>query len=289
MLGDPQTLAHPRATRAIPVKKKLPAFSPLVLINEGQSIPFFCVHGAGGNVLNFRDIARRLGDDQTFYGLQAPGVDGSRALRTIEEMSELYTTEVLRAHPNGPYFLGGYSGGGVVAYDMAQRLSRDGRDVALLVLLDTFRADVKPLQTSPREHLTRLLDEGPAYLQRRVAARVWREVEEITGKLRMRFYASHGQPLPFDLREFQMTRAFLEASATYRAEPYGGRVILYRASEVDAAFKHVGETLGWDELTPKLEVVQVPGDHDSLVYEPYVNVMTNHLANALREARAAYA
>lgn len=239
-------------------------------------------------MLNFRDIARRLGEQQTFYGLQAPGVDGSVALRTIEEMAELYVSEVLRVHPKGPFLLGGYSGGGVVAYDMAQRLRRAGRDVALLVLLDTFRAGVRPLPTPAKDHLRRLLKEGPGYLSRRFKAKVSRQVDEWNGKLRVSFYTRHNRPLPVDLREFQLTRAFVRASDNYKPEPYDGRVILYRASEVGIGFHHVNHKLGWDELTPKLEVVEVPGDHDSLVYEPNVSVMTSHLREELRKARAPY-
>ena len=268
--------------------KSASQFSPLVLIQQGTSgLPFFCVHGAGGNVLNLRDIARRLGTDQTFYGLQAQGVDGTAPLGTIEEMAELYLPEVQRAHPGGPYLVGGYSGGGVVAYEMAQRLRRAGLEVSLLVLLDTFRAGIKPVATSVRDHLARFLQEGPRYLRRRAKAKLSRHVDELSNVLKTRFYMSQGQPLPFELRDLEMTRRFLEAADLYKPQPYLGPVTLYRASQVALAFKHAGPKLGWDELTPRLEVVEVPGDHDTLVYEPNVNVMTSHLRNALRKAAVA--
>lgn len=263
------------------------AFTPLVLIQKGRSaLPFFCVHGAGGNVLNFRDIARRLGTDQTFYGLQAQGVDGSAPLKTIEEMAALYLPEVLRTQPKGPFLLGGYSGGGVVAYEMAQRLHLSGHEVALLVLLDTFRAGIKPLPTSMKDHLNRFMKEGPSYLRRRAKAKLSRRVDEISNVLKIRFYMSQNQPLPFELRDLQMARAFLEAADQYKPEPYPGPVTLYRASEVSPVFQHAGTKLGWDELTPQMKVVEVPGDHDTLVYEPNVNVMTSHLGNALRQANS---
>jgi thioesterase domain-containing protein len=262
-------------------------FTPLVLIQKGRSaLPFFCVHGAGGNVLNFRDIARRLGTDQTFYGLQAQGVDGSAALTTIEEMAALYLPEVLRAQPKGPFLLGGYSGGGVVAYEMAQRLHRSGHEVGLLVLLDTFCAGLKPLPTSMKHHLNRFMQEGPKYLGRRAKAKLTRRVDEISNVLKIRFYMSQNQPLPFELRDLQLARAFLEAADRYAPEPYPGPVTLYRASEVSPTFRHAGPKLGWDDLTPQMKVVEVPGDHDTLVYEPNVNVMTSHLGNALRQANA---
>lgn len=259
-------------------------FSPLVLIQRGHTVPFFCVHGAGGNVLNFRDIARRLGDDRTFYGLQAQGVDGSAPLKSIEEMASLYLPELLRVHPHGPYLLGGYSGGGNIAYEMAQRLIRSGRKVALLVLLDTFRAGIKPVRLTPKGHLKLLFEDGPSYLWERAEARIARFRWEFSNELKIRFYTRQGHPLPIELRELVMTRQFWEATDRYVPEPYSGRVTLYRAAEVAPIFNHAGQNLGWDDLISDLEVVEVPGNHDSLVYEPNVNVMTSHLRNALKAA-----
>jgi thioesterase domain-containing protein len=261
-------------------------YTPLVLIQRGKTVPFFCVHGAGGNVLNFRDIARRLGEDQSFYGLQARGVDGSAPLETIEEMAELYLPEIVRAHPTGPYLLGGYSGGGLVAYEMAQRLRREGRKVPMVVFFDTVSPTVKQLRPSSKDHLGGLLSKGPAYLQRRARARLIRFGEELSDRVKREFYTRQGQPLPMELRDQVLTRAFWAAGGRYRAEPYDGPVTLYRASEIAAVIAHAGGTLGWSELVPALQVVEVPGTHDSLVYEPNVTVMTSHLRATLRKAAA---
>jgi thioesterase domain-containing protein len=261
-------------------------YTPLVLIQRGRTVPFFCVHGAGGNVLNFRDIARRLGDDQSFYGLQARGVDGSQPLETIEEMAELYLPEILRAHPHGPYLIGGYSGGGIVAYEMAQRLRRDRRKVALVVLLDTVCPAVEPLRPTTKDHLTGLFRKGPGYLQHRARARLVRFGEELRDKVKTEFYTRQGQPLPIELRDQVMTAAFWAAGSRYRPEPYDGPVTLYRASQIAAILAHAGGTLGWGDLVPQLEVMEVPGDHDSLVYEPNVTTMTTHLRGRLRKAAA---
>ncbi len=261
-------------------------YSPLVLIQQGRTVPFFCVHGAGGNVLNFRDIARRLGEDQSFYGLQAQGVDGAEPLETIEEMAALYLPEVLRAHPHGPYLLGGYSGGGIIAYEMAQRLRKQGKNVAVVVLLDTVRAGVKPVRPTSKDHLTSLLARGPSYLQQRAKARLVRLGEELRDNLKKQFYLRQNQPLPLELRDQVMTEAFWAAGDRYRPEPYDGRVVLYRASEIAAVLSHVGRGLGWEEYVQNLEIVEVPGNHDSLVYEPNVSVMTAHLRATLRKSAA---
>jgi thioesterase domain-containing protein len=261
------------------------AFSSLVLVQAGGGgAPFFFVHGAGGNVLSFRDVARRLGADQTVYALQARGVDGAVPLDTIEQMADDYLAAIRSVQPEGPYLLGGYSGGGVIAYEMAQRLTASGQEVALVALLDSFRAGLRPQPTPLGEHLRRLVREGPRYLRERAEAKVRRRLNDASAKLKVRFYRSQGKPLPVLLRDQQQTSTFVAASDRYRPKPYSGTVVLYRAAEVAAEFRHAGPKNGWDELTPKLEVVDVPGDHDSLVYEPNVGVLTSHLRATLHRA-----
>ena len=114
-------------------------WSPLVAIQPvGSRPPFFCMHAAGGNVLIYRDLSRRLGSDQPFYGLQCQGLDGAGALlTTIEEMAALYVKEIRKVQPWGPYLLGGYCGGGTIAFEVAQQLRAKGEQIALLALFDT--------------------------------------------------------------------------------------------------------------------------------------------------------
>ncbi|GAB4262774.1 MAG: type I polyketide synthase [Candidatus Promineifilaceae bacterium] len=115
-------------------------WSPLVAIQpKGTKRPFFCVHGGFGNVLNFYDLTRYLGPDQPFYGLQAYGVDGKKPpLRSIPKMAARYIEAMRQVQPEGPYFMGGFSMGGEVAFEMAQQLTAAGEEVGLVVLLDTI-------------------------------------------------------------------------------------------------------------------------------------------------------
>jgi len=115
-------------------------WSPLVPIQPaGSRPPFFCVHGAGGNVLVYRELSQQLGPDQPFYGLQCQGLDGKQPLLTrVEDMAALYAREIQRTQPHGPYFLGGYCMGGTVAFEIAQQLSARGEQVALVALFDTI-------------------------------------------------------------------------------------------------------------------------------------------------------
>ena len=111
-----------------------PPWSPLVAIQPRGSNPaFFCVHPGGGNVLCYVGLARHLGPDQPFYAFQSRGLNGEQPICTrIEEMASIYIEAMRAVQPEGPYFLGGWSVGGVVAFEMARQLEAQGEQVALL-------------------------------------------------------------------------------------------------------------------------------------------------------------
>ncbi len=109
----------------------------------GNQPPFFCVPGAGGYVIYLYQLARALGTDQPFYGLQAAGLEGDGAPhRSVEEMATYYVEAIQRVQPTGPYYLGGHSLGGWVAFEMAQQLQRQGQRVALVAIIDTPAPDL---------------------------------------------------------------------------------------------------------------------------------------------------
>ena len=113
-------------------------WSPLVAIQSGGTKrPFFCVHGAGGHILLFDRVARHLGGDQPFFAFQARGIEqGQEPFTRIEEMAAYYVEALRKAQPDGPYLLGGYSMGGMVAFEMAQQLQAQGQKVAALAIID---------------------------------------------------------------------------------------------------------------------------------------------------------
>src|SRR5579863_3139139 len=123
-------------------------WSPLVAIQPaGSRPPFFCIHGAGGNVLIYRELSQSLGSDQPFFGLQSQGLDGGcPPLTKIEDMASLYVKAIRRQQSQGPYFLGGYCGGGLIAFEVAQQLRNEGEEIALLALFDTMN----PAKIEPR-------------------------------------------------------------------------------------------------------------------------------------------
>jgi amino acid adenylation domain-containing protein len=107
------------------------------LLQRGSRLPFFCVHPAGGLVQCYAELSRHMHQEQPFYAIQSQGWStGERPLTTIEEMASLYIDRIRAIQPAGPYRIGGWSMGAVVAYEMAQQLTRAGEDVGLLALLD---------------------------------------------------------------------------------------------------------------------------------------------------------
>ena len=113
--------------------------SPLVPIQpHGSERPFFCVHPVSGNVLCYRALARRLGAQQPFYALQARGLDDEQEPQTqVEAMAADYLEAVRTVQSHGPYLLGGWSMGGLIALEMARQLQAQGEEVRLLALFDT--------------------------------------------------------------------------------------------------------------------------------------------------------
>jgi thioesterase domain-containing protein/acyl carrier protein len=120
----------------------------VTITTEGNKAPLFIVHGAGGNVLFLWSLARAMAGDRPIYGFQARGVDGADMPDpTIEDMAARYVAELRAAH-RGPYLLGGYSGGGIVTFEMVKQLQQLGEEVRLLVLFDSVppgKADPPPL------------------------------------------------------------------------------------------------------------------------------------------------
>jgi thioesterase domain-containing protein len=250
-------------------------WSPLVAIQpEGSTIPFFCVHPGGGNVLCYLRLSQRLGPDQRFFGLQAPGVDGIRQpLTTIEEMAEQYLAAIRKAFPHGPYAMGGWSVGGVVVFEMAQRLLADGEEVCLLAILDSGVLYSCALMTS----LFAKGGLGVLDLLRQPSA------EQLAG---FRLRSAAARLIPDDADDKLATRIFhlfvgnMRAVVNYRPEHYPGRIDLFEASEpiVPQRFSPRRE---WSRLCDQLRVHDVPGSHLTMVHEPHVARLADLLRSHL--------
>jgi thioesterase domain-containing protein len=243
------------------------------------------VHGAGGNVLNFRDLSRGMNRAQPFYGLQASGTDGVRRPHgSIAEMATAYLAEVRALQPRGPYLLGGYSGGCIVAFEMARLLATAGEGVALLALIDTYAPQMPVPRMTALTRLARVRDEGMSY----VVAALRRQHERVVLARNLRAIErslAAGQPIPFALREHHLIRNFRRAVSRYQPERWPGRAVLFRAAEIPYLCREGGPTYGWNRLLDRVEVVAMPGSHHTLLLGKNVAPLVGALDAAIERAQ----
>jgi thioesterase domain-containing protein/acyl carrier protein len=271
-----------------------PTWASLVAIqSEGRRPPLFCVHAVGGNVLNYRHLAHHLGPDQPVYGLQSRGLDGSEVGSvTIEEMAATYIAEMKSLCPTGPYCLAGSSFGGTVAYEMARQLVLQGDAVGLVALLDSHG----PVGTAPRWGLLRRLPghwrvlsdldicQKIDYLKARIKS-TRNRVRRGVWRLVSGFYTRASRPLPRTLQDTTMLN--LQALKRYRPSPHPGRLVLFRAC-LQGVTLNSDPLMGWGDLAQDgVEVVEVPGDHISMLEEPNVSVLAERLGILLRNVSIA--
>jgi thioesterase domain-containing protein/acyl carrier protein len=269
-------------------------WSSLVSVQpKGSRPPFFCVHGAGGNVVYYADLARHLGPDQPFYGLQSQGMDGKGSfLTSIEEMAACYVKEIRSLQPKGPYFLGGYCMGGTIALEMAQQLRSQGQQVALLALMDTL--NWANITASSRLDVLRILFQKVAFH--------WKNFLLIDRKDKPRFIRGklttlgHRVQIWFSAglvrKPFRKTSQAVDLAALwqtndrallhYMPKPYGGRVIHFRPLE-QYATDDIPER-EWDELASRLEKITLPVYPAGMLLEPFVGSLAAKLRDCLDNA-----
>jgi len=260
------------------------AANPLVpLCTGGTQPPFFCLPGAGSDVLSLLALSRRLGPDQPFYGLQPSGVDGSRQFhRTVEEMAAHFVEHLVAFQPEGAFRLGGSSFGGVVAFEIARQLQQRGRQIELLTLLDSYGTDYpRPRAVRSLRRLVRWClpvgakdDTSWENIRRGLRERVRR----LRANLDMAFPWLPGVP-PVELRFLYLQEVCFRARRRYRPEPFEGRILLFRSEQQPPAdlFEPDPE-LGWSGLaTAGITIHDVPGYHGLHIREPRVGVLAEKL------------
>jgi len=244
-----------------------PSQASLVPIQpEGERGPFFCIHGLGGTVLRFNALARHMGTDRPFYGVQAQGLEGDRPFHTsVDEMAAFYIKEIRALQPEGPYNIGGYSLGGLIAFEMARQLQADGQEVGVLALLDTYPGKPKSNKMLLSTLMTLPFREQLKYVAHR-AKRIRKGI-----KRRFEFLF-----LPRPLKEVR--RVFTVAEEKYRPQVYFGSATWFRATEkgLRGADNPTDDWSKW--VTGGVEVHEIVGDHGSVLKEPDVS----HLAESLR-------
>jgi thioesterase domain-containing protein/acyl carrier protein len=243
----------------------------VALQHKGNKPPLFCVHPVGGNVFCYGDLARYLGQDQPCYGIQSRGVDGDLPpLTSIEAMADAYIEAIRPVQPEGPYYLGGWSMGGIIAFEMAQQLRAQNEDVALVALLDSsnpvYYEDPAP---DDDESILAGFNEALAIVLRQMGA----------ADVSPREIA----PVQYE-RLLEVYKANMRAWRNYVPKPYSSRVTLLRA---DARSEEINKMIeeGWREvLGDYLTIRPVPGNHYTMMVEPNILALAQELHACLAEA-----
>lgn len=270
-------------TKFVHVVKMHPGKNP----NE---TPLFIVAGMFGNILNLRHLAMQLGQDRPVYGLQARGLYGDHdPHETFEEAARDYIEEIKQIEPEGPYLLAGFSGGGLIAYEMAQQLTQQGKFVPLLTMLDTPYPERVELSLRDRIAIRTqdIQREGPGFLIRYIKWRIEWERQRLREQ-----NSENAEAEQFHSQKVQ--EAFMRALWRYQGKPYDGRILQLRPKLRIAYHLPDGRVLNpdrepvnadnnWSRFVSNMSVVEVPGDHDAMVLEPNVRVLARYMRKALNE------
>ncbi|AUH34290.1 type I polyketide synthase [Paracoccus tegillarcae] len=254
--------------------------------------PFFIVAGMFGNVMNLHQLAQRVGQDRRFFGLQARGLFGEdKPHESFAEAARDYLAELRQVQPEGPYLLGGFSGGGLIALEMARQLREVGEEVAMLVMLDTplpMRAALSRrdkvlirAQEMREQGLTFWTDWARNKLRyelqkRRKERDAGQEAEAAEGFQDHAIEAAFRGALP------KMAMSEWDGPVTLFHPPLDHRYRVSGGQWVTAGREYLIPDNGWGRWMPKLQVIEVPGDHDSMVLEPNVRRLGTLLCDILR-------
>jgi len=280
-----------------------PQWVSLVPIQPGGSKPpFFSVHGGGGNVLIYRELAHHLGADYPFYGLQARGLDGSNDhLTTTEAMAESYLREIRELQPEGPYYLGGFCMGGQVAVEIAQRLVRDGQQVNLLFVIDTHNFNGIPPQFTLREKVGNLGEKIKfhssnvlhldfksqlAYLTEKSKIALRRETERLRIKIVHLFKLNPHRDVVRGTQEEFIEDINDRAFLAYTPGIYPGKMTICKPRRNYSFLRDPFN--GWREIAAGgLEMIELPSDPGGIFLEPYVQTLAEKLKEHIDQAVSA--
>lgn len=281
----------------VPMDKR--EINPVVTLQgKGEKPPFFCVHPAGGIIHCYIEMAKILGKDQPFYAFQHPGIDGkSGPYVTYPKMAELYIESMLKIQPEGPYFIGGWSFGGTVAYEMAMQLRGMGKEVAMVALFDSpGPSSLYRLKGRPEFEFSGML----AFLSQALGTMFGAEIQVSVDEMRkippeqqLDYILDRAVEVSGD-SELGSAKEALErivdifevcdrGEREYEPEKCSDDLYMYRVQDLDdyefTGYKEHPQlesaTFGWDELCQaEVKVRFVPGTHISMIFPPNVQILT---------------
>jgi amino acid adenylation domain-containing protein len=259
----------------------------------GSKIPIFCVHGGAGGTMFMFQLARRLDPNQPFYGLEPEGMDGRMMHRTtVPAIAAHYVSEIRRIQPAGPYRIGGYCFGGIVAFEMAQQLRRQGETVDMLALFSAalryHRVCAAPSEIDAPEAAS--LGRLKGFMQSPHRAIGWR-IKGLVNSARTaarrsatRVLLGLGRRVPAAWRTVTIAETLTGAEMTYRPQPYAGTLLLFSDPNLLAEDQY----LGWKGLAEELKTFAI-GDQPvnlrrDILNEPLVGLVAQQLTQCLEAA-----
>ncbi len=298
LAGASSSAASASSTSKRP-KGSAPKYQYLVPMHSGQvgdRTPLFIVAGMFGNVLNLSHLAHLLGEERPFYALQARGLYGDlEPHETFEEMARDYIAEIQMVQPQGPFLLGGFSGGGIVAYEIARQLLEQNQQIDNVILLDTPLPAVAHFSVADKASMLwqGFQRSGLNFMLEKMRNRVdWERQQYL--RRRENQHIENGGRAQFQSR--RIGDAFMRAVLHYRIQPVPANVSLFRP-RLDVRFRLSAGRLvdaernllypdnGWTPFVQGLSVTEVPGDHDSMVLEPNVRVLAAGLRRRIEASQ----
>jgi amino acid adenylation domain-containing protein len=294
-----QTPTIKKLSTVLQARDGKPAWSPVVAIQpRGSRPPFFAVHGLRGEVIFLRRLAQYLGVDQPFYGIHGEGLGrGFMRQRSIEAIARYYIDEIGRIQAHGPYYLGGYCIGGVIAFEMAQQLNAAGEEVACLVLIDPDQAEPPPRRSDLGKRIRLAIDEAASlslskklrYFSHRVGHRLKWEFDQLRTTaidLIEPFYRDPNEYAEAALlapNKSPLGRMLSRAQSKYVPRAYPGRIIVFRAPTPDD--NPLEDDRGWAKIAEGgIEIHDIPGEHLTVFEPQYLPILAGKLDACIQEA-----
>ena len=253
--------------------------------------PLFLFHAAGSPTSVYRPLARLLPATVTCYGLER--LDD---LHTVPEKAARYAELITEHQPTGSYRLGGWSFGGMLAFETARQLAAAGAEIELLFLIDTI-IPLPDSESTPdvalRSRLRRFVDYVEQTYQVDLGLRddvLGAMPEADRDALVMRRLTERVTGMGDAIRTHQQT-SYVDARISEQYEPgdHPGPVLLFRAKDphpltttLDPRYLRTDDALGWHEFCQDLEIVKVPGDHITVIDPPQVAVIADRISTALQ-------
>lgn len=270
--------------------------------SQGSKTPLFLIHDVGGTVMRYEHLARNFPEDQPIYAIESRALKGLPADHHIEEMAAHYIQYIRKQQPEGPYFVAGHSFGGLVTYEIARQLAAQKQVMGLVGLIDTYHQGWPGVEAVPRPQVTghlplparlaydirkiiggtnrkAFLQERKVFIRDRIVKTSYRALYGIYSRLNLQVPASLSNA----------KEANWIASDRYMPKPYDGegKIVFFRCLN-PLPTDPPDSFVVWNALTNgRVEICEVPGDHNSMLREPNVRIMAGQFMRFLNSVDAA--